>query len=89
MYKRAGANKWGALVKHYTDTPIDEGNRAWESSGLFWGSSETESLPAPEERREPMAMGALDLGEYSSESLRDEYGLGGRSRDDGCEERVS
>lgn len=42
-----------------------------------------------EERSEPIAMGALDRGEYSSESLRDEYGLGGRSRDDGSEERAS
>lgn len=36
-----------------------------------------------------MAMEALDLGEYSSESLRDEYGLGGRSRGGGSEERAS
>ena len=63
----------GMLVNHYTDTPIaDEGKRVCDTSGEFWESSGSVSLPAPEERSDPMAMDALDLGEYSSESLRDE-----------------
>lgn len=50
----------------------------------LWGSSDTESLRGPEESKEPIAIEALERGEYSSEPLRDEeYGEGGKSREEG------
>lgn len=44
------------------------------------------SLTGPEESKEPMAIEALERGEYSSEPLlEEEYGDGGKSWDAGYE----
>ena len=55
----------------------------------FWRSSTAASLIGPVESNDPIAIDALDRGEYSSESLRDEYGEGGKSREDVWEGRNS